>query len=122
MHKRFHTEANANYRGNISMDKRNDSLSKIINFFLEEIQKHYRIDNAYLYGSFAKGTNNKWSDIDIAIISPDFSEDLFEDRLFLMKLAANVDDRIEPAPFNNKLFNRNNPLVDEIQKNGIRLI
>jgi predicted nucleotidyltransferase len=104
------------------MDKRNDSLSKIINYFLEEIQKHYRIDNAYLYGSFAKGTNNKWSDIDIAIISPDFSEDLFEDRLFLMKLAVNIDDRIEPAPFNNKLFNRNNPLVDEIQINDIRLI
>ena len=104
------------------MAKRNDRLNRIIKSFLEEIQKYYRIDNAYLYGSFAKGTNNQWSDIDIAIISPDFSDDLFEDRLFLMRIAVNIDDRIEPTPFSNKLFNRNNPLVDEIQKNGIRLI
>ena len=99
-----------------------DSLNKVITSFLDEIQKKYRIDNAYLYGSFAKGTSNKWSDIDIAIISSDFSDDLFDDRLALMRLAATIDDRIEPRPFRRNLFNRNDPLADEIQKNGIRLI
>jgi predicted nucleotidyltransferase len=99
-----------------------DSLNKVITSFLDEIQKKYRIDNAYLYGSFAKGTSNKWSDIDIAIVSSDFSDDLFNDRLSLMRLAATIDDRIEPRPFRRNLFNRNDPLADEIQKNGIRLI
>jgi predicted nucleotidyltransferase len=99
-----------------------DRLNKIINIFLEEIQKKYRIDNAYLYGSFAKGTFNKWSDIDIAIVSSDFSGDLFEDRLSLMRLASRIDDRIEPRPFKTEFFNRNDPLADEVQKNGIRLI
>jgi predicted nucleotidyltransferase len=104
------------------MADRKDSLNKIITSFLDEIQKKYRIDNAYLYGSFAKGTSNKWSDIDIAIVSSDFSEDLFDDRLSLMRLAATIDDRIEPRPFRRNLFNRNDPLADEIQKNGILLI
>jgi predicted nucleotidyltransferase len=104
------------------MVARNDRLNKIIKNFLEEIKKKYKIDNAYLYGSFAKGTNNRWSDIDIAIISPDFSDDIFEDRLLLMRLASTIDDRIEPRPFKRELFNRNDPLVDEIRKNGIRLI
>ena len=99
-----------------------DRLNKIINIFLEEIQKKYRIDNAYLYGSFAKGTFNKWSDIDIAIVSSDFSDDLFEDKLSLMRLASTIDDRIEPRPFKTEFFNRNDPLADEVQKNGIRLI
>jgi predicted nucleotidyltransferase len=99
-----------------------DRLNKIINIFLKEIQKKYRIDNAYLYGSFAKGTFNKWSDIDIAIVSSDFSGDLFEDRLALMRLASTIDDRIEPRPFKTEFFNRNDPLADEVQKNGIRLI
>jgi predicted nucleotidyltransferase len=99
-----------------------DSLNKVITSFLDEIQKNFSIDNAYLYGSFAKGTSNKWSDIDIAIISSDFSDDLFDDRLALMRLAATIDDRIEPRPFRRNLFNRNDPLADEIQKNGIRLI
>ena len=104
------------------MAERKDRFNKIINSFLEEIQKKYRIDDAYLYGSFAKGTSRKWSDIDIAIVSPDFSDDLFEERLLLMRLASTIDDRIEPRPFKKELFNRNDPLVDEIQKNGIRLI
>ena len=99
-----------------------DRLNKIIHSFLEEIQKKFKIDDAYLYGSFAKGTSNKWSDIDIAIVSSDFSDDLFNDRLSLMRLAATIDDRIEPRPFRRNLFNRNDPLADEIQKNGIWLI
>ncbi len=104
------------------MAERTDRLKKVINSFLKEIQKKYRIDDAYLYGSFAKGTSHRWSDIDIAIISPDFSDDLFEERLLLMRLASAIDDRIEPRPFKKELFNRNDPLADEIQKNGIRLI
>jgi predicted nucleotidyltransferase len=104
------------------MAERKDRFNKVINSFLEEIQKKYRIDDAYLYGSFAKGTSRKWSDIDIAIVSSDFSDDLFEERLLLMRLASTIDDRIEPRPFKKELFNRNDPLVDEIQKNGIRLI
>jgi len=104
------------------MAERNDSLNKIIRKFLEEIKKKYKLDGVYLYGSFAKGTFNKWSDIDIAIISQDFSDNPFEDRLLLMRIASTIDDRIEPRPFKKGLFNRNDPLVDEIQKNGIQLI
>jgi len=104
------------------MAERDDELNKIIKNFLKEIQKNFKIDDAYLFGSYAKGTAGKWSDIDIAIVSSDFSDDLFEDRLKLMRLASAVDDRIEPKPFKKELFNADDPLVDEIQKNGIRLM
>jgi len=100
----------------------NDELNKIIKYFLNETQKKYNIAAAYLYGSFAKGTSSKWSDIDVAVVSSDFSDDLFEDRLFLMRLAASIDDRLEPRPIKKELFNQNDPMVDEIQKNGIQLI
>jgi hypothetical protein len=39
-----------------------------------------------------------------------------------MQMAASVDDRIEPKPFKAELFDRNDPLVYEIIKNGIQLI
>ena len=84
------------------------------------MRKKYSIDCAYLFGSFAKGTSNKWSDIDIAIISSDFSDDLFEERLNFMQLAASVDDCIKPKPFKEELFDRNDPLVNEIQMHGIQ--
>ena len=82
----------------------NDELNKIIKYFLNEIQKKYNIAAACLYGSFAQGTSSKWSDIDVAVVSSDFSDDLFEDRLFLMRLAASIDDRLEPRPIKKELF------------------
>ena len=104
------------------MVERDAELNRIIKSFLEEIQKKFKIHDAYLYGSYARGTAGKWSDIDIAIVSSDFSEDIFEDRLILMRLASKIDDRIEPKPFRKDLFTTDDPLVDEIQKHGIRII
>ena len=104
------------------MAERDYRLNKTIRKFLKEIQKKYRLDAAYLYGSFARGTFNRWSDIDVAIISPDFSDNPFEDRLLLMQIAATIDDRLEPRPFKRGSFDHNDPLVYEIQKTGIQLI
>lgn len=104
------------------MVENDDQVTHKIQSFLHEIQKKYSNVQAYIYGSFAKGTSHKWSDIDLAIISPDFADDILEDRLYLMRLAASIDDRIEPHPFKKELFNLNDPLVDEIQKNGIKIL
>jgi predicted nucleotidyltransferase len=104
------------------MAEENGDITKIVRHFLNEVGKRYNIVRAYLYGSYAKGTFHEWSDIDIAIISPDFMDDLFEERLKLMEIALSIDDRIEPKPFKKELFNRDDPLVHEIQKSGIQLI
>jgi predicted nucleotidyltransferase len=104
------------------MAEKNDDVRKIVRHFLDEVQKKYNIVGAYLYGSYARGTSSKWSDIDIAIVSSDFSDDLFAERLTLMQMAASIDDRIEPKPYKKELFNLNDPLVAEIQKNGIQFI
>ena len=122
MYKGIYTSTNDSHSGDVSMVKSNAEIEKILKHFLDEVQQKYQIVSAYLYGSFARGTSNKWSDIDVAIISPDFSDDLFEERLKLMKLAASIDDRIEPKPFKKEMFDPNDPLVDEIQKNGIQVL
>jgi len=104
------------------MAQGDDDVRKIVRHFLCEIQKTHKVELAFLYGSYAKGAANKWSDIDIAIVSPDFSDDLLEERLALTKLAIPIDDRIEPKPFNMRSFDPNDPLVYEIIKNGIQLV
>jgi predicted nucleotidyltransferase len=63
-----------------------------------------------------------WSDIDVAVISPDFSEDLFEERVILMQWAATIDDRIEPQPFTPERFNPNDPLASEVSRTRVRLV
>lgn len=90
--------------------------------FLAVVRQRLRVDAAYLYGSQAVGSARPWSDIDVAVISPDFSDDLFQDRLALMQWAAEIDDRIEPQPFTPDRFGPNNPLASEISHSGVRLI
>jgi predicted nucleotidyltransferase len=99
-----------------------DTVTGSLRRFLAEVQKFRRIEAAYLYGSQAQGTATKWSDIDVAVVSPDFSADLFEERLLLMRLAARLDDRIEPHPFRPQDFTVNAPLVGEIQRTGVRVM
>lgn len=98
------------------------SIEKNVRKFIEAASQRCRIKEAYLYGSQVKGMASPWSDIDIAIISSDFSDDLFEERIALMHIAAKIDDRIEPHPFTESTFNSNNPLGSEIQKNGVRVV
>ncbi len=104
------------------MDKVPASIEMSILKFIKEAGQSWRIKAAYLYGSYAKGIASKWSDIDIAVISADFSEDLFEERLLLMRIAARIDDRIEPYPFLEETFTDKNPLGNEIQKYGIKIV
>ena len=97
------------------------SIEKSVQRFLNVVRRQYRIQAAYLYGSQTKGKATQWSDIDVAVVSPDFSDDLFEERLILMQLAAHIDDRIEPRLFKVETFNVNDPIASEIQKRGIRV-
>ena len=96
-------------------------IETIARKYLSHIKESKKISRAFIYGSYAKGTAYKWSDIDIAIISPDFSDDLFDERVALMKLALKVDDRIEPSPFRPEDFDVDNPLVNEINTSGIEI-
>jgi uncharacterized protein len=98
------------------------SIKASVTRFINEAKQYHSIKEAYLYGSQAKGTSSEWSDIDIAIISSDFSDDLFEERVALMRIAARIDDRIEPHPFLESTFNVDDPLSDEIQKYGVRIV
>ncbi len=39
--------------------------------YLSNLAKHYRLDRVFLFGSLARGTTNRDSDIDLAIFSTD---------------------------------------------------
>ncbi len=89
--------------------------------FLAALRLSKQVDMAYVYGSQTKGRATEWSDIDIAIISADFSTDFFEERLALMRLASGIDDRIGPWPFTPETFSSNDPLASEIKRTGVRV-
>ncbi|MCD6570250.1 MAG: nucleotidyltransferase domain-containing protein [Deltaproteobacteria bacterium] len=79
------------------------------------------LQKAYLYGSYARGTIRKDSDIDIAVISKDFTGIRFDDALKICRYRLDIDLRIEPMPFRPEDFTEENPLAAEIIKYGIEL-
>ena len=94
---------------------------KIANQYIDSISTKYIILQAYMFGSFAKGTNHADSDIDIAIVVKNVS-DIIDTQIDMMKLRRKVDLRIEPHPFLFMDFNEDNPVVNEILKSGIQII
>jgi uncharacterized protein len=99
------------------------SVLNIINRYYQIISSmNIKIDKLYLFGSYARGTADDDSDIDIAVVSNDFKGDRFIDRRILVPLRRNIDRRIEPIPFRPEDFQEYNPLVDEIVKYGMRII
>jgi len=70
-------------------------INKLINNKLL-ISKHFDIDELVLYGSYAKGTQNADSDIDVAIVVNSIDQDFFTYAPLLWKLKREIDDRIEP--------------------------
>lgn len=104
------------------MVKRNIDVNilKIVEKYIKEISKYYSIQEVYLFGSYAKGTNNEDSDIDIAIII-NSENNVFDLMVELMLLTQNIDLRIEPHPIKVKDFEEGNPFVQEIIDTGIKV-
>lgn len=79
------------------------------------------VRTAYLFGSYAKGTADEWSDIDLALVTDSFIGDCFDFRFMLSKLARSIDADIEPHPYLSSDFNEFNPVAHEIMKSGVQL-
>jgi predicted nucleotidyltransferase len=97
-------------------------IRSVIDTFREAlVRKGYRIEKIILFGSYSIGKYHDDSDIDLAIISPDFGKDRFEEGVLLRGIASSVDPRLEPIPISVTNFDSGNwiPLVYEIKEKGI---
>lgn len=73
-----------------------------------------------LFGSYAKGRNRPWSDLDICVVSRAFGKNRLQESMDLAALTVKVDSMIEPHPYHpNDLNNKYDPLAKEIRANGI---
>jgi len=97
---------------------------KIVKSFVKKLRaENYPVSAAYLFGSYAKGKANKWSDIDTAIISPKFKNPFGKNYMKLWDFREEIDNRIEPHCFTEEDFkNLADPMVYEIRKTGIRVV
>lgn len=79
------------------------------------------VKEIYLFGSYAVGKSTSNSDIDIAVISDDFSGNRFKDGLSIARLREAIDLNIEPVTFRPQDFVDEDPLVAQIKRYGVRV-
>jgi len=79
----------------------------------------FDIEKLLVYGSFAKGTPQEHSDIDVCIVSPNLGKDKIQGMVRLNLLAHRIDPRIEVVPYSPQdLACEEDPLAHEIRKYG----
>ncbi len=103
------------------MDK---TINKSIIDYIKLIQQKYSdIESVYVFGSYARGTSNQDSDIDLALIFKNLDDSKrFDMQVQLMLLAAQIDTRIEPHPISYDDFYSDNPFAAEIKKTGFEFL
>lgn len=80
-----------------------------------------RVTRAILFGSFAQGRMREWSDIDVALISPDYRPTDFRQRVKIGLICQSVDVRMETVVYRPESFPKGEPLAREIERTGIAL-
>jgi predicted nucleotidyltransferase len=109
--------------GILPMAERVNRIRKIIkNYIGIMLKNNIKVEKVYLYGSYALGKASGGSDIDIAVVSKDFSGDRFMDRRRIVPLRREVDRRLEPMPYHPDDFKESDPLVLEILQHGLEIL
>ena len=95
-------------------------VNDIVNQYINDVQRHIKVNKAVLYGSYAKGNFDEQSDVDLAIFSESFTgKNLIEMNSFLFSLARKyMEVCIEPIGFNYTDLFDDNPFVKEILNTG----
>lgn len=95
-----------------------DKISK----YIQKLQKsNFKINEVYLFGSYSQGKENEISDIDLAIISPEFDGNRLLDREKLLAMNRDIDIRISVLPLSVEARENSFFFEQEILKKGIKV-
>lgn len=91
-----------------------------VKLFLTKISSEIPVKKAVLFGSFAKGTFDEDSDVDLAIFSDYFEKtSRVEGTTYLLIQAQEFDLDLEPVAFTEKEYEERLGIVEEILRTGI---
>jgi len=101
-----------------------EAIRRIIDQYILNVMAVLPIDKVYLYGSYANGTAQWDSDVDLCFFSESFdAHDIMQiiGQLFELKRQYNKYVCLEPNAFPMSELNNNNPFVKEILRTGIEI-
>lgn len=99
------------------------AIKKVENFVKEVKASGIHVRRAVLFGSYAHGKPHKWSDIDLALVADEFTDDEFENIGYFVKVNVKPNySIISTRTYNTKGFTpRIDPFVEVIMEKGIEI-
>ncbi len=80
------------------------------------------VKQVFIFGSYARGTNNQWSDVDLCVVSPAFKDAWEATQYLWRKIPMKSIFSLEPIGFSPKDFAEDSSLISQIKKTGVRII
>lgn len=100
-----------------------DTVKNVIEKYLAALKAHnIPIRQVFLFGSYAKGNSNEWSDIDLALVSEIFEGVRIQDRKKIRSITLSISSEIEVLPYRPNDFTPDDPFVKEILETGVRIV
>ena len=97
---------------------------RIVNQYISDVRAVLPIDKVYLYGSYANGTAQWDSDVDLCFFSESYAaHEIMQiiGRLFELKRRYNKVICLAPNAFPSSEMNNDNPFVKEILQKGTEI-
>jgi predicted nucleotidyltransferase len=89
-----------------------------------KISKLFPLTALYLYGSYANGKPTSYSDVDVAVFSPAFGNNIIHETAILMEIFEETGLMVEPRVYSSKELEeaeKGTFLYEEVLKNGLRI-
>ena len=101
-----------------------DVVIETVRSYAHEIEaRGVHLRTVILYGSFAKGTQHEWSDIDVALVADEFSGFYMDDKKLFPYIGIKKPYiRIEAKTYPTDYFRNSDPFIEEIKKDGIVIL
>ncbi len=101
-----------------------DKALELAKSFLQQAAEKHLIRSAYLFGSYVRGTQKDYSDIDIALVMPTISEAkrYYEESRDIFHEAQEFNSLLEVICFREDEFESGSAaIVSQIKREGIRI-
>jgi uncharacterized protein len=102
------------------MPQISDKVIKLINELVAALERdNIQIQRVILFGSYANGKYDEWSDIDLALVSDKFSGSRWDDKNLLREYRAKISWNIQALPYTPDDFYSDWFVREEILKKGV---
>lgn len=102
-------------------------LTEFLSAITDKITSNFDVDEIILFGSYAKGTASDISDIDVAVVSPDFSSNkpCFDNAITIARKTKLYEPYLQLMPFSSEKYYGNSHIdpnfIREIKTTGKKI-